>query len=636
MKNAHVRRSINLSLRMFVLFLLLAQIFLPVAITAESSTPSPVVSSTITPGTTVEPSGEPSVSPSVPPETSPTAEPSPLEEATPTPPDPTPSDPAPTEPSVETLMVESFVSGLSVSNGKPYMFKELEANDTIFIDRAYQFTSDVNPLLGSHFLQTANDDKLSSGDNWVSFTVDRPVYVVVAHDTRIKKKPSWLEDYIKTGFKIKVFNADSELYVKKFDAGSVVLGGNKRSGDTDKGTSMYNVFVVDAATVPPIPMPTPSVVKGPAAEDFGPSFPMCTPGQTVASFGTYTLANDFDSLPDTVKLKMNIPSSFNGMNGTLKVLQGEGHNWDRGFDPVNGPKSSLSSGLHSYAKQFQSDEIVKFYWGSHESSLSFIGKFVDHSPNRGNAATDMDNVTTEYSFPMGELHTGEHVLKMVHNQEKDGPQSVFVKGVVCAAEAVTPTPTATMTPTPTPTDTPTPTLTMTPTPTPSEPSVPACVPGPGYAASVVSSAQGLQKNLLPVPLSRSNPLSALGAINGTFFSLGMNGTITVAFAEPVVDLPGTDFVSYETTFFRQTYMDELATVEVSEDGVTWYTLPEIAGNRAPLSPFGATSFDFSSTGLDMVQYVRLTDASDFGSSAFLDADSYDLDGILGLMVTCEE
>lgn len=609
--------------QLFILIFCMAQVISPAVIFASTPTPTSGITSSPTDESVTS---SPSVSPSLTPD--------PTETATPTP-DITspPASPTPSE------MPSPLITHLTVSNGKDYAFSELQPEALIFIDREYRFTGDITELLGSQYLQTANDDKLSMDTSWISFGLSRPAFVYIAHDSRIIDKPDWLNSFTDTGADIRVFNADHDLYVQFFDTGEVMLGGNKQPGDTKRNTSMYSVFIVDVEDVS-IPMPTPPIIKGPQGSDIGPALPVCEPGQEIASFGTYTLANSRSDIPDLIDLELNVPAFEAGTTGVLKVLQGEGHNWDRGFDEVSGPKNKLPSDLSSFARQFQSDEVVEFYWGTTTDSFLFIGEFVDHSPEKGKASTDRDNITTEYSFNLGELTEGRHYLRLRHNQEEKGPQSVFVKGVICRTTAAVTPPPDTPTPTlPAPSETPVPTVTPTPeespTPTPSEP-VPACIEGPGHASVLIDAVQGTQKNLMPIPLYRSNPLAALGPVDGTFFSVGVKGTITVQFERPVIDIPGTDLVLYETTWVRQTYMNELAEVEVSEDGVSWYLLPELAGNRKPFSPFGATSFDISSTGLEEIRFVRLTDASNYVGVPYMDADGYDFDSALGIVLGCED
>ena len=212
----------------------------------------------------------------------------------------------------------------------------------------------------------------------------------------------------------------------------------------------------------------------------------------------------------------------------------------------------------------------------------------------------------------------------------------------------TPTPTPTKTPTNTPTDSPTPTLTETPSITPSETLTPtetvtptptpvACVEEAVWAAGVVSAAQGLKKDGTAVPLVRSNVFASLGPADSVFYTLGHNGSLALIFQNPIKNVVGTDLNIYEFTFGPLTYPQEDATVEVSQDGVTWIMLP--VGIRSNINALGLNSLDFGSTGLSTIQYVRITDKTDFTKNVVDgimggNADGIDIDAIQGIQQTC--
>ncbi len=157
-----------------------------------------------------------------------------------------------------------------------------------------------------------------------------------------------------------------------------------------------------------------------------------------------------------------------------------------------------------------------------------------------------------------------------------------------------------------------------------------------YAASVTAVAQGTRKDGSAVLPERVDPNNAVGApnwVSGTgtnFFSLGVNGTITLAFANPVFDGPGDDLSFHEATNSRNTYPLESAQVEVSADGTTWFSLGNVTSEPGG---DGVVFKDISSTGLESILYVRLTDNTDFGRHTN-DADGYDLDAIDGVYGEC--
>lgn len=126
-------------------------------------------------------------------------------------------------------------------------------------------------------------------------------------------------------------------------------------------------------------------------------------------------------------------------------------------------------------------------------------------------------------------------------------------------------------------------------------------------------------------------------------SLGNGGYVVVEFAgNAIIDGPGVDFTVFENPFgsFR-----ELATVAVSEDGVTWHELPCTAGRGAtdfgycagvnpvlsrpgngvdPLDPnvSGGDTYDLRDIGVARARYVRITDRPDLdGADGVFDLDA---------------
>lgn len=170
-------------------------------------------------------------------------------------------------------------------------------------------------------------------------------------------------------------------------------------------------------------------------------------------------------------------------------------------------------------------------------------------------------------------------------------------------------------------------------PTPTPPA--SCEPV--YGSSVVSSAQGTLKNGLPITDSlRTNPANALGVPDNQFFSIGKNGNITLSFASPISNLLGYDLTIrvHEITNGRDTYPEEKARVEVSQDGSTYIPIAQRASSEPGGGGDGITNIDFSGTGLPDIQYVKLFDDTNYAPHADT-ADGYDLDAIRGNCVAEE-
>lgn len=107
-------------------------------------------------------------------------------------------------------------------------------------------------------------------------------------------------------------------------------------------------------------------------------------------------------------------------------------------------------------------------------------------------------------------------------------------------------------------------------------------------------------------------------------SIGLNGEIVIGFREHViVDGPGADFTVFENPFHYGAgrLYAEPASVSISKDGETWFTLPfdsstlvgcagvTPATGEDPFNPdvSGGDSFDLSTVGVDSVRWIKLSD-----------------------------
>ncbi len=153
-----------------------------------------------------------------------------------------------------------------------------------------------------------------------------------------------------------------------------------------------------------------------------------------------------------------------------------------------------------------------------------------------------------------------------------------------------------------------------------------------WADNVEEFDQGKTKNGGDVAVNRSNPEDATGeadwsnGLSDGFVSLGFGGSIVVSFDSYVPNVDGDDISIHEAT--NGTYPLETALIEVSQNGSDWYEVGT-AGNT------GVSYFDFDSTGLAWIKYVRITDTTNpalHGGSA----DAFDLDAIDATQTVCEE
>jgi len=166
-----------------------------------------------------------------------------------------------------------------------------------------------------------------------------------------------------------------------------------------------------------------------------------------------------------------------------------------------------------------------------------------------------------------------------------------------------------------------------------------CEAGAGWADEVVESDQGLEKDGDPVKDARSIEESVLGepeppTVNpdSGFYSLGFGGSITVKFDQFVENVEGNDLSFHEVTSGRNSYPEELADVEVSQNGVDW----EYIGTVSSKDMNGVGLLDFNSTGWSWIRYVRITDVTNPDIHTDGNADGYDIDAIDATWTVCDE
>jgi Bacterial Ig domain/Fibronectin type III domain/Divergent InlB B-repeat domain len=132
------------------------------------------------------------------------------------------------------------LSNLTVASGQPYVVPAsgLQVGDLVYIDRSFTYTSVPASVQGAAYIQTANNDKAATTAAFLSFDVNQPVTVYVAHDVRITSKPSWLGTFTDTGTDLVTSDTTLRLFAQAFPAGTITLGGNAGGGN-----SMYAVIV---------------------------------------------------------------------------------------------------------------------------------------------------------------------------------------------------------------------------------------------------------------------------------------------------------------------------------------------------------------------------------------------------------
>lgn len=149
-----------------------------------------------------------------------------------------------------------------------------------------------------------------------------------------------------------------------------------------------------------------------------------------------------------------------------------------------------------------------------------------------------------------------------------------------------------------------------------------------WADSVLVTNQGMRNDGSPVLPERSDPTAALGVAentqeDGTFYSLGIGGSMTLAFQNGI---SAGAFV-VESTNEDFWYPTETAMVEISADGLVYHQVGNITKNDNEVEVpenFGCA------------QFIRITDTSDPDLFETFDptADGYDVDGVSTVGENC--
>lgn len=153
-----------------------------------------------------------------------------------------------------------------------------------------------------------------------------------------------------------------------------------------------------------------------------------------------------------------------------------------------------------------------------------------------------------------------------------------------------------------------------------------------YLAELIS--QGEKKGGADVDANRSIPESLLGAPDGDgnagtgFYSLGFGGSVVVVFEQPVSDGDGVDLSFHEITNGRDSYPEELATIEVSQDGSSWTEIGTVSSKATD----GVAYLDIDGA-FPSIQYVKITDNTDPNLHQN-NADGYDIDAIDAVFGKC--
>jgi hypothetical protein len=140
--------------------------------------------------------------------------------------------------------------GLLISELRPASLDvgALQAGDPYYVDRDYTLKSIPSPLDDAVWIRTANDDKFSAEESYLSFVTAGPVTLYVGFDPRALSLPDWLEGWTATEARIEVAGEvfrRFRVYRRDFEPGPVTLGGTSARGVRwgSEGRSHYLVAV---------------------------------------------------------------------------------------------------------------------------------------------------------------------------------------------------------------------------------------------------------------------------------------------------------------------------------------------------------------------------------------------------------
>jgi hypothetical protein len=141
----------------------------------------------------------------------------------------------------------NLVTIAAVSTKKSFSTAPAEIEKTIYIDRDYWIRELSPNLQGATLIRTACDDKFVTSAVYLTFRVSSPVLVYVGYDARATAVPGWLNE---PGWELtKETLAENigvryKMYARKFEAGTITLGGNRVPPAAFAGKESGNHYIV--------------------------------------------------------------------------------------------------------------------------------------------------------------------------------------------------------------------------------------------------------------------------------------------------------------------------------------------------------------------------------------------------------
>jgi len=130
------------------------------------------------------------------------------------------------------------VSGISQTG---YQFSTFRSGEAGYVDRNYTIDQAPQEIQGAIQILTANNDKATKGENFLSFQLRGEATIYVAYDNSISQTPTWLQEWTVTGKQVIDSRSKAyHLFSEEITEGQIILGANYGTMDDD----MYLVFIV--------------------------------------------------------------------------------------------------------------------------------------------------------------------------------------------------------------------------------------------------------------------------------------------------------------------------------------------------------------------------------------------------------
>lgn len=132
--------------------------------------------------------------------------------------------------------VKTFISNISRPG---YRVLKKYIGDKVYSDSDFKLTIVPTSWQTDFWIETANADKMTLGETFISFDVDRAVNIIIAYDSTQTRLPLWLQDWQVASEIVRSNGASYRCYEKKFPVGRITLGANQGQS----ASSMYLILV---------------------------------------------------------------------------------------------------------------------------------------------------------------------------------------------------------------------------------------------------------------------------------------------------------------------------------------------------------------------------------------------------------